>query len=522
MPLRLGEEIQALPWPLIFLPVWHHCRKKPLSPFFTKGIMESIMSLNCEEIDLILSEEPLEGAKIQNIFQPAFDTIVLELYVRQKAFFYLISISHSACRLHPLSAPPPKNDRPLRFMECLRARIRGGTIISARQLGKDRIVDFEIARSNSEGMPQRLHLYARLWSGAGNILLVDDNSIIIDAMRRLPSRHEVSGAGFSPPSEAGETKASSPLYAVRELPGEGHFWKRAEAFYAAHSGQLSLETLRPILEERFLRRKQALERRLSALEETLKEYSLADRYRQIGDILLSGYAIQKEGAKTFAEAFDFYEQRELLIEIDPKLDPPANAALYYEKYRKARDGKAEVESELSRVRASLVQLEQWYSRYSAETDPFVLARALKKGGTARTRQKDAYPCLHAEYRGWTILVGRSAKENDELLRHVVKGSDLWLHARDYPGSYVFIKAQKNKSIPPEVMNAAARLAIYYSKARKNASGDVHMTYVKNLRRVKNGPVGLVIPYLEKNLYISFTESQIRDILSDTATEEEPI
>lgn len=480
------------------------------------------MSLNCEEIDAILLEEPLEGAKIQNIFQPTFDAIVFELYVRQKALFYLISIAHSACRLHPLSAPPPKNNRPLRFMECLRARIRGGTILSVRQLGKDRIVDFEIVRSNDEGLPQHLHLYARLWSGAGNILLVNENSTIIDALRRLPSRHEVSGAGFLYPSEAAGTKALSHKYSVRELPGDGPFWKRVEAFYAAHSGQLSLETLRPILEERYLRKKQALERRLSALEQTLEDYSLADRYRQIGDILLSGYATKKEGAKTFAETFDFYEQRELLVEIDPNLDQPANAALYYEKYRKACDGKADVESEISRVLASLAQLEQWHARYSAETDPLVLARALKKGGTARTKQKEVYPCLHAEYRGWIILVGRSAKENDELLRHVVKGSDLWLHARDYPGSYVFVKAQKNKSIPPEVMNAAARLAIYYSKARKNASGDVHMTYVKNLRRVKNGPVGLVIPYLEKNLYITFTESQIRDILSDTTLEEEQI
>jgi len=109
-----------------------------------------------------------------------------------------------------------------------------------------------------------------------------------------------------------------------------------------------------------------------------------------------------------------------------------------------------------------------------------------------------------------------------VLRHTVRGSDLWLHARDYAGAYVFIRAQKNKSIPPEVLLAAARLALYYSKARKNLGGDVHTAFVKNLRRVKGGPIGLVVPYFEKNLYITFTEAQIRELLEEDHTEEETL
>jgi len=98
--------------------------------------------------------------------------------------------------------------------------------------------------------------------------------------------------------------------------------------------------------------------------------------------------------------------------------------------------------------------------------------------------------------------------------------DLWLHARDYAGSYVFIKAKKNKSIPPEVLLAAAKLAIYYSKARKNGGGDVHTAFVKNLRKAKEGPIGRVIPYFEKNLYITFTEAEIKEIFQEYQSKEE--
>lgn len=479
------------------------------------------MSLNCEEIDRILSEVPLEGTKIQNIYQPSFDSLVLELYGHGNLTHYFISIAHNACRLHPLSAPPPRNERPLRFMECLRSRIRGGTIVHAAQVAKDRIIKIEVVRADENGLPTRLSLYARLWSGAGNVLLVSDEGTIIDALRRLPSRNEVSGAVFSLPLP--RDAASPPKqYVVRDIDGEGPFWQRIERYYSQSSGQLSRETLIARAREIFERKKAVLENRLALLVSKQEEYSQAERFRQIGDILIAGYGSETQGAKTFARTFDFYENRELLIEIDPKATPAQNAATYYEKYRKAKHGIDEINTEIHRWETAIRQLDAWFAHLEAEADPLAIAQALRKGGAARSKEKPRYPCQYLEYRGWTILVGRSGKENDEILRHTVRGSDLWLHARDYAGSYVFIRAQKNKSIPPEVLLAAARLAVYYSKARKNLGGDVHTTFVKNLRRVKEGPVGLVVPYLEKNLYITFTEAQIRELLEENQPEEETL
>lgn len=476
------------------------------------------MSLNCEEIDRILSEAPLAGTKIQNIYQPSFDSLVLELYGRGALIHYFISIAHNACRLHPLSAAPPKNERPLRFMECLRSRIRGGTIVRAAQIAKDRIIKIEVVRADENGLPTPLYLYARLWSGAGNVLLVSKEGAIIDALRRLPSRNEISGETFSlpPPREN-----VNPLkqYAIRDLGGEGPFWQRIEHYYSQSTGHLSREVLLAQAHEILGHKKAAIENRLAHLVSKQEEYLQAERFRQIGDILIAGYTIETQGTKTFARTFDFYENKELLIEIDSRVNPAQNAATYYEKYHKAKNGIDEIKAEIHRWKATIRQLDAWFARLDAETDPLVIAQALRKGGAARSKEKPRYPCQSLEYRGWTILIGRSGKENDEILRHIVRGSDLWLHARDYAGSYVFIRAQKNKSIPPEVLQAACRLAVYYSKARKNLGGDVHTTFVKNLRRAKNGPVGLVIPYLEKNLYIIFTEDQIREILEENQLEE---
>jgi predicted ribosome quality control (RQC) complex YloA/Tae2 family protein len=91
--------------------------------------------------------------------------------------------------------------------------------------------------------------------------------------------------------------------------------------------------------------------------------------------------------------------------------------------------------------------------------------------------------------------------------------DLWLHVRDYSGSYVFIKARRDKSVPLEILLDAGMLAVYYSKARKNSEGNVYYTQVKHLRRIKGETKGLVSPSMEKNLFIRLDDKRLREVLS---------
>ena len=75
------------------------------------------MSLNHREIDLVLAELDLEGAQLQRVVQPSYDSVVLGFYKSGTETELLLSIAHGACRIHALSSRPPKPQRPLRFME---------------------------------------------------------------------------------------------------------------------------------------------------------------------------------------------------------------------------------------------------------------------------------------------------------------------------------------------------------------------------------------------------------------------
>lgn len=518
------------------------------------------MSLNHKEIDLILQELDIQGAQIQTIVQPSYDSLVLGLYGHGLETSLFISIAAGGCRIHTLSRKIPKADRPLRFMECLRSRIRGGRIQSISQIADERIVKIEILITEGVDAEAMMHLrhpyilYARLWSGsAGNILLVDGKTqCIVDLMARRPKRGELSGEPCTLEEDIlkqnitrGETlaldgRAGKKTYQARIIPGEGTYNSRIEAFYDKSGTELSRDKLLETARERFAKRKALLEERIARLEELVEEFRDAERSREIADILMSAVGSEQEekilglsrqygktqatikGSGVFVQLEDFYRGGTVSIEVDPGVGMAGNALHYYQKHTKALSGLAGIERELEETRESLTKEEKAHQELLAENEVFRIARILGKAGTASasgSQNVNPVPGLVLEVAGWKFIIGRSAKENDDLLRHHIKGSDLWMHARDWTGSYVFIKARPGKSIPLPILLDAGMLALYYSKGRKNGQGDLYYTFAKYLRRVKGGPKGLVLPCQEKNIHVRIDDRRMHELLSLTGVQD---
>ena len=481
------------------------------------------MSLNWKEINLILEELDLEGAQIQSAVQSAFDVIILRLHKKGETKQLLVSLSSGACRLHETFRAVPKSDKPLRFAQFLSSKIVNGWITVVRQIGDNRIVRIIVKRTitndDDEGSSQTAiyKLYIRLWSNAANFIVTDDNGVVLDAMRRLPKRGEVTGGSYLP--ENIEAKADKPVrayeirpYEIRTLPGEGSFNRKIDEFYAAQGGSLSLEALR----EQARRTCEGSIGRISAALERLREkeasFEDADRLKNYGDIILSNIANIKSGDKWLETD---YCGENIRIELEPRVSPSAQAQKYYDKYRKAKNGLADIQREIESGERELKEVTDRLERLLCETNPLILAKLLKSGVCAprasSAKKEKARPGLTFKRGDWLIIVGRDAGENDELLRRHVKGNDLWLHARDYHGSYVFIKQRAGKSVPLDILLDAGNLAIFYSKGRNNGEGDLFYTHVKYLRRAKNGPKGLVIPTQEKNLHVKVEEERLRSL-----------
>ena len=211
------------------------------------------------------------------------------------------------------------------------------------------------------------------------------------------------------------------------------------------------------------------------------------------------------------------------VELDPHLSPSANAESYYRKYRKAKAGLRNLEEESRQLQLELGRLQSRLREILS--DPGLPALREEARRTDRRKgqpadQKERPPGLVFRSGGFTIMVGRTAKENDALLRHHVKGNDTWLHARDFPGSYVFVRTLPGKSVPLETLLDAGNLAVLYSKGRGSGRGDVYYTQVKYLRRAKGKKEGTVLPTREKNLQIVLDPARLRRLKAEPGGEPE--
>ena len=474
------------------------------------------MSLNCNEINVILDELNLAGAFIQDIIQPGYDTMALYAYKEGAAKTILICAGHDATRINETKRRIPKNEKPLRFMEFLKSKIRGAKILSCGQIGLERVIKFELGHGD-----ERFNMFVRLWSGAANIILCDQENNILDTMFRRPQKGEVTGGRFEPPIPS-PPKKEFPVRDFADVEEEilqKHpdwaplsFNQKVDWFYSERSSNLSraalLEKAKTWYETRRSKQEAALER----LQKKKADFENSGQKKHLGDLILSNAHLIK-GGSNFLECQDYQSGDTVQIIIDPKKSAQANAAHYYDLYKKEISGAEELKAEIELSQKKIAALDKAYQEILNEKNPVRIEQLLRKDSAPKQKQKKTRPGLDYTVNGWYIYVGRDANENDELLRRHVKGSDLWLHTRDCPGGYVFIKYRAGKTVPLDILLDAGNLAVYFSKARKNGKADLYYTQVKHLRRAKNGPKGLVLPTQEKNLSVTLDPARLKRLES---------
>ena len=471
------------------------------------------MSLNCNEINAILSELDLEGSFIQDVIQPGYDTLSLYTYKNGKALTLFICTAHSSCRIHATNRKITRNDKPLRFMEFLKSHIKGSRIVSCAQVGLDRIIKMTLTHGD-----ERFIMYIRLWSGAANIVLCTESNIILDTMYRRPAKGEIAGGTFTlPESERASLQKEHPVRTfgdveeryAREHPDAAplSFNEKVDLWYGEHASSLSRAVLLAQAKKWYAAQKSKKEASLERLKAKRESFKNAGQYKHHGDLILS-YGHLLDGKSEFLECDDYDTGGRVRIKIDPKKSAHENATAYYDRYRKEARGAEQLAHDIKIEEKEIAALDKRYGDIVREQNPVKIEQFVRRSTKPEQQKKKTHPGIDYTVDGWYIIAGRDANENDELLRRHVRGEDMWLHARDFPGGYVFIKNRPGKTVPRDVLLDAANLAVYYSKGRKAGKADVYYTKVKYLRRAKNGPKGLVLPTQEKNIFVALDQARL--------------
>ncbi len=278
-----------------------------------------------------------------------------------------------------------------------------------------------------------------------------------------------------------------------------------EAVTARAEATDRLDRARRALATAVARARMRVEHALAALAREMDEAATAARLRQWGELLLAYQAHVPRGAASVE--VPGFDGTPTVIPLDPARTAVENAQQYFRRYAKAQAAARHVparRAQLEAERAWLERVATAIARAQHEDDLNALAQELREGRPHPPRRPAAAPRgpgrVYTLGDGFCALVARSAREGDRLVFAVARPDDLWLHARDAPGAHVIVQGPAD---PPEaVVEAAARLAAYYSRGRHAGHVPVVVTRRRYVRRVRGGRPGQVTYSNERTLVVS--------------------
>ncbi len=127
----------------------------------------------------------LLGGKIQKINQPSKNDIVFNIYSRGKTYKLLLSANNNEARVNLTKLKFENPDKPPNFCMVLRKHINQGKIVDISQKGLDRVIIFSISSIDELGFDKNKKLIVEIMGKYSNIILVDEDMNIIDAIKRV-------------------------------------------------------------------------------------------------------------------------------------------------------------------------------------------------------------------------------------------------------------------------------------------------------------------------------------------------
>ncbi len=217
-----------------------------------------------------------------------------------------------------------------------------------------------------------------------------------------------------------------------------------------------------------------------------------DKFKIWADLLMANlHMVPQEDSLRLPNFYNGNLPEEIRIQKDLSLQK--NAAVYYGKSKKQQIEITHLENQIAQKENDLKILRDDIEALSGTSDiKIIRALAAKHPMRADVEEGESVPYHEMGFMGFRILIGKNAHANDALLQRFGYKDDLWLHAKDVPGSHVLIKHQAGKVIPKPVIERAAQMAAWYSKRKTDSLCPVSVTPRKFVRKRKGDPAGAVV------------------------------
>jgi len=375
------------------------------------------------------------------------------------------------------------------FGQAMRSKLSGAHFVSVSKDPLDRIVRLTFHRDDSFW-----RLVVQLTGRTADVFLLDELNRIVAVMREQPETRL--NQIYQPPPRP--SKETSTTLSLSDGSPSAQLDKHFTAIDAAKVFDAKSKAIRSRL-TRSLRQQHTLREHL---HEDLVRHGDPEQHKRTGDLLLANIATAvRDGNRV--RLTDYYAEGAptIELEVDENHSLQDEATARFRQYTKAKRAAEEIADRLKQIDRETATLEQRLhqldqiiqSRDESALDGFEKPKPAPKVQPKKSAKPEEISGVrrYLSTDGYEILVGRAARDNDNLTFRVAQSNDLWMHTGDYPGSHVVVRNPTRKEIPHRTIIEAAQLAGRFSQASDDTKVVVHYTERKFLSKPKGAAPGLV-------------------------------
>lgn len=540
--------------------------------------------------------ENIINTKIEKIYQPTKESIILQMRSNGEKKKLLIDVSSQAPRIHFTEGDFENPKTPPTFCMLLRKHLENFKFLGFSQIGMDRILKIDILSKDELAYEIKKSLIIEIMGKYSNIILVEsETNKIIDSIKRVNKnmssvREILPGLTYScdaiskkcdpllPNSfskvdiNANTIRKSlletfmgfSPLI-IREICNQAFidedrpinslsseelnslknsfdeivskiklneffpiliednnklidfsaidltlYSKNNKTYFSSissmvdyfYSKKLSTQIVADKSSELKKNIKNLISREENKLQKQLKEFDSSknrDKYKIYGDLISSNIYRIEAGQENVALENFYDNMNPIVIPLDIKLSPQANANKYYKKFAKLKNAFNVLTTEIENTKKSIDYLKSILfsidiSESSDDIDEIkeelYEMHYLKKHNPKKSKTKLKF-LEYITADGHKIYCGKNNKQNDYLTLKFANNNDLWFHVQGAPGSHVILKSSE-KEFTEESINTAAKIAADNSSLKSSNNIPVDYVLKKYVKRHPSKIPGLVL------------------------------
>ncbi len=462
-------------------------------------------------IHFLISElsEKLVGGKINKIIEPSSLDLCLQIRSKNqtdnkiKNYQLFISSSLDMPRIYLTDRKISSFESPKNFCMVLRKYLERGIITKIEQIDNDRIIVFHISSISELGDNINYRLIVELMGRNSNIILINSQNIIIDAIRKLPPSEDskrliLPKATYSyPPSNTtinpflidesnqydidmlqGVSKLAKdaiknshqslknylqhPLnYAIYQIDKKYDFYilplfnyqiikdgfdsinMMLDVYYKDYRTIYNdkAKALKKIIKNKIIH----LQNKIDHLQNDLEVANENLKYNEIGILLQANlYKVQKGMDKIIVD--DFFHHQPLEIQLDPMLDPSNNLKKLFAKSKKAKNALSMIDLQLKITSNEIKYLDEISNQidFANNIDLEEIKMELIKNKYLKDKKESKPKNKKINITKYIlnnneILVGKNNIQNEYITHKLAKSYDWWFHVKDAPGSHVIFK-----------------------------------------------------------------------------------